>query len=227
MVPIWAHRTHEKSEYVRFLSSVPLVHDVQLRCPIMRLGFVGLILGLLPCPVFSQVRSANGPVVNAAVGYSYLDVSLARNSRVGLNGADTNLSVDFRSQFGLKLDIGYARGSNVLGSGRHADVLSYLAGPVVYPIHHRKWTAYAEGLVGAARVTGPIPSANGFLGAYVNKLAWVLGGGLEYDLSSSWAFRAGPQYLHTKFFITPTRIGGQNNLRVVAEIVHRFGGRRR
>jgi hypothetical protein len=193
----------------------------------MRPVVVALILGLLPCPVLSQVVSANGPVVNAAVGYSYVDLSLAQNNRVGLNGADINLSVDFRSQFGLKLDIGYARGSNVLGSGRHADVLNYLAGPVVYPIHRRKWTAYAEGLVGAARVTGPIPSANGFLGAYVNKLAWVLGGGLEYDLSSSWAFRAGPQYLHTFYYTTPTRIGGQNNLRAVAEIVHRFGGRRR
>src|ERR1700738_3060727 len=144
----------------------------------MRPVFVALILGLLPHPVLSQVVAANGPVVNAAVGYSYLDVSLAPNSRVGLNGADANLSVDFRSHFGLRLDIGYARGSNVLGSGRHADVLSYLAGPVAYPFHYRKWTAYGEALVGAARVTGPIPSPSGFSGAYVNKLAWVLGGGL-------------------------------------------------
>ena len=193
----------------------------------MRPVLVALILGLLPQSALSQVVAANGPVVNAAVGYSYLDVSLAPNSRVGLNGADINLSADFRSQFGLRLDIGYTRGSNVLGSGRHADVLSYVVGPVVYPIRHRKWTAYAEGLVGAARVTGPIPSANGFLGAYVNKVAWVLGGGLEYDISSSWAFRAGPEYLHTAYFNTPTRIGGQNNLRLVAEIVRRFGGRRR
>jgi hypothetical protein len=191
-----------------------------------RPAFVALILGLLPHPVRSQVMAASGPVVNAAAGYSYLDLSLAK-SRVGLNGADVNLTADFRSYFGLRLDVGYARGSNVLGSGRHADVLSYLAGPVVYPIHHRKWTFYAEGLVGAARATGPIPSANGFLGAYVNKLAWVLGGGMEYDLSSSWAFRAGTGYLHTFYYTTPTRIGGQNNLRVVAEIVHRFGGRRR
>src|SRR3984893_16621313 len=118
--------------------------------------FVALILGLLPHPVVSQVVAANGPVVNAAVGYSYLDLSLAPNSRVRLNGADANLSVDFRSHVGLRLDIGYARDSNVLGSGRHADVLSYLAGPVVYPIHHRKWTAYAEGVVGARRVSGPM-----------------------------------------------------------------------
>jgi opacity protein-like surface antigen len=189
--------------------------------------FVALILGLLPHPALSQVVAANGPVVNAAVGYSYLNVSQAPSGRVGLNGADANLSVDFRSRVGLRLDVGYARGSNVLGSGRHADVLSYLAGPVAYPFHYKKWTAYGEALVGAARVTGPIPSPNGFLGSYVNKLAWVLGGGLEYDVSSSWAFRAGPGYLHTLYYTTPTRISGQNNLRVVAEIVHRFGGRRR
>jgi opacity protein-like surface antigen len=189
--------------------------------------FVALILGLLPSPVLSQVVAANGPVVNAAVGYSYLDLSGTPNNRVGLSGADANLGVDFGSRLGMRLDVGYSRGSNVLGSGRHADVLSYVAGPVVYPIHHRKWTAYAEGLVGAARVTGPIPSANGFLGAYVNKLAWVLGGGLEYDVSFSWALRVGSEYLHTTYFTTPTTIGGQNNMRAVAEIVHRFGGRRR
>jgi opacity protein-like surface antigen len=189
--------------------------------------FVTLVLGLLPHPALSQVVAAHGPEVDAAVGYSYLNLSQAPSSRAGLNGADANLSVDFRSRVGLRLDVGYARGSNVLGSGRHADVLSYLAGPVAYPIHYRRWTTYAEALVGAARVTGPIPSANGFLGAYVNKLAWVLGGGLEYDLSSSWAFRAGPEYLHTLYYTTPTRISGQNNMRAVAEIVHRFGGRRR
>lgn len=189
--------------------------------------FITLSLGLLPYPVLCQVVAANGPVVNAAVGYSYLDISQAPNRRAGLNGADANLSVDFRSRVGLRLDVGYARGSNVLGSGRHADVLSYLGGPVAYPFHHKKWTAYGEALVGAARVTGPIPGPSGFLGAYVNKLAWVLGGGLEYDLSSSWALRAGPDYLHTLYYTTPTRISGRNNVRVVAEIVHRFGGRRR
>lgn len=193
----------------------------------MRPGFVALILGLLPHPALSQVVAANGPVVNAAVGYSYLEMSQAPNSRVGLNGADANLGIDFGSRLGMRLDVGYSRGSNVLGSGRHADVLSYVVGPVVYPVHCRKWTAYAEGLLGAARVTGPIPNANGFLGAYVNKLAWVLGGGLEYDVSSSWALRVGSEYLHTSYFTTPTRIGGQNNMRAVAEIVHRFGGRRR
>jgi opacity protein-like surface antigen len=189
--------------------------------------FVALILGLLPHPALSQVVAAHGPVVNVAVGYSYLNLSQAPDSRAGLNGADANLGVDFRSRVGLRLDVGYARASNVLGSGRHADVLSYVAGPVAYPIHYRRWSTYVEALVGAARVTGPIPSANGFLGAYVNKLAWVLGGGLEYDLSSSWAFRAGPEYLHTLYYTTPTRISGQNNMRAVAEIVRRFGGRRR
>ena len=188
---------------------------------------LALIVGLLPHPVLSQVVAANGPVVNAAFGYSYLDLSLAQNSRAGLNGADADLSVDFRSRIGMRLDVGYARGSNVMGSGRHADVLSYLAGPVAYPLHYKKWTAYGAALFGAARVTGPIPSTSGFLGAYVNKLAWVLGSGLEYDISCSWAFRGGPEYLHTLYYTTATKISGQNNIRVVVEIVHGFGGRRR
>jgi opacity protein-like surface antigen len=188
---------------------------------------LAVFLLLLPCPTFSQVVAANGPVINAAVGYSYLDVSIAQSSCTGLNGVDANFSVDFRSRLGLRADFGYARGSNVLGTERHADVLSYLAGPVAYPLRYKRWTVYGEALIGAARVTGPIPSPSGVLGAYVNKLAWAIGGGSEYDLSSSWAFRAGPQYLHTFYYTTPARIGGQNNIRVVAEIVHRFGGRRR
>ena len=153
--------------------------------------------------MFCQVVAANRPVLNAAVGYLYLDMSQAPNSRAGLNGADASLSVDFRSRVGLRLDVGYARGSNVLGSGRRSAVLSYLGGPVAYPFHHKKWTVYGEALVGAARVTGPIPGPGRFLGAYVNKLAWILGGGLEYDLSSSWAFRAEPGYPHTLYYTTP------------------------
>src|SRR5260370_17035115 len=96
--------------------------------------FVTLVLGLLPAPALSQVVVAHGPEVNAAVGYSYLNLSQAPSSRAGLNGADANLSVDFRSRVGLRLDVGYSRGSNVLGSGRHSDVLGHLAGPVAYPI---------------------------------------------------------------------------------------------
>jgi len=62
------------------------------------------------------------------------------------------------------MDLGYARAANVHGTGRHSNVFSYLAGPVFYPSRHRNFDTYIHALVGAARVSGPVPrNGGGFL----------------------------------------------------------------
>jgi hypothetical protein len=188
-------------------------------------------LGLLPLTAAAQAPAitARGPEISVAAGYAYVNVPLAPTSRVSLNGSDASLTIDVNACVGIKLDVGYARAADVLGSGRHADLLNYLIGPTVYPVQRRKWAAYTQALIGAARVTGPVPLASGTLstGGYSNKLAWVLGGGIEYKHSSSLSFRGGVDYLHTVYFSPSKAITGQGDIRTVASFVHTFGGRRR
>ena len=184
-----------------------------------------------PCAALAQ----NPPVpakrvsFDAAAGYSYVNLPLAPKNRIGLQGADANFTVNFSPHVGFRADLGYVRGSDVFGSGRHADVLSYMAGPVITLVRGRRAALYAEGMVGAARVTGPVPDGTGgfLVGGYANKLAWAVGGGVEYKLTRSWAVRTGADYLHVVYFSPTQSIVGQNDVRAVVNMVYSFapGGR--
>jgi opacity protein-like surface antigen len=165
--------------------------------------------------------SGSAPTVKASVGYAYLNMSLPSSNRIDLSGLDTAVTADFLHRWGATADFTYVRASDVLSTGHHADVLSYLAGPVFYPTQHAKLTTYVRGLIGASRVTGVVPSnGNYYETGYVNKLAWALGGGVEYQVSRSVAFRGGGDYLHTEFFDLGGVIRGQNNFRAVCSVVY-------
>jgi hypothetical protein len=184
---------------------------------------------LTTTPLWAQSPATAGraPDINASVGYSYLDFGSVPSDRIGLNGVDASLTADFFPRIGIKADFGYVRASDVLGSGRHSDVLSYLAGPVFYPTRGRL-TTYLQGLVGGARVTGAIPfNQNQFLVGFINRPAWAAGGGVEYALSPSFAFRAGIDYLHASYADSSATVKGQRGIRTVAGIVYYPGSRRK
>jgi outer membrane immunogenic protein len=185
-----------------------------------------------PAPVpshhYDPVPAARAPMiagkamrVKASVGYAYTSLAMSSSNRVNLSGADATLTADLSPHFGVTADSSYERASNVFNTGRHADVLSYLAGPVFYPTRSERLTTYVHSLVGGARVTGPIPTNGGsFSAGYVNKLSWAFGGGIEYLLSRSIAVRIGGDYQHTYFFNSDVAIRGQNNLRAVCSVVY-------
>jgi|SRR5271165_696857 len=171
-------------------------------------------------PIFA----GGGPVIEAGLGYSYTDMSIPSNTRFTMNGADANITVDFTRRFGVRLDAGYARAFNVFNTGRHADVLNYMGGPVFYPIRKRRFTLYTELLLGAARETG-VNSATGggTITGFANKFAWAAGGGVQYRIVRPLSLRAGPDYFHTSFFDPNIAVKGQNNLRAVISLVYTFG----
>jgi opacity protein-like surface antigen len=173
----------------------------------------------------SPVPAASGRTLDASFGYSYLSRGESYSNRVGLNGADASFTIGLNSHLAVRADLGYARATNVGGSARHSDVLSYLAGPVLYPTTHRRVDTYVHALAGAARVTGPILlSGGGFQdGAWVNKFAWAVGAGAEYWVSDSMAIRTGVDYLRTAHFDASLTIRGQNNIRTTASVVYFFG----
>jgi opacity protein-like surface antigen len=167
------------------------------------------------------VIAGSGPTVKASVGYAYYSLSVPSSSRVNLSGVETTLTADFLHRLGATADFSYVRASDVLGTGHHADVLSYLAGPVFYPTQHGRLTTYVHGLIGAARVTGVSPySGTGYATGYVNKFSWALGGGVEFQVSRSVAFRGGGDYLRTEFFALGSTIRRQNNFRTACSIVY-------
>ena len=171
---------------------------------------------------------ARGKTIELGLGYSYLSPAENRPERVGLHGADASFTMWF-SRMGIKADVGYARASNVLGTGKHSDVLSYLAGPVFHPTTRRNFDTYVHVLVGGARVSGPIMANGGLilLGGWSTGYAWAVGGGAEYWLTDSMAVRTGADYLRTAYYDSSLVVRGQGNLRTTATVIYYFGMQRR
>jgi hypothetical protein len=168
--------------------------------------------------------AGNAPEFNVSAGYSVTNLALPSSNGVALSGTDVSLSTRSAARFGAKVDIGYSRAMSVLNSGHGADALTYLAGPVFSPSNGNLLTTYVEALFGGARVAGPFPNGTGgFHAGHVQYPAWAFGGGAEYRLSPSLAFRVSVDYLHTYFYNSSQAIHGQNSFRVVNSIVYYFG----
>jgi opacity protein-like surface antigen len=176
------------------------------------------------------IAGVRGKIFDMGLGYTYVSQAENQSKRggLGLQGADASFTMWF-SRVGIKADVGYARGSNVLGTGRHSDVLSYLVGPVFHPTTRRNFNSYVHALVGGARVSGPVLTNSGIilLGGWTTSYAWAVGGGVEYWLTDSMAIRTGTDYLRTSYYDSSLVVRGQSNLRATATVVYYFGKRSR
>jgi len=172
------------------------------------------------------VVAAKTKTIEVSLGYSYISSGKSFTNQMGLKGADASFTIGF-SRLGVKADFGYARAANVMGTGHHSDVLSYLVGPVFYPTRHRGLDTYVHVLVGGARVSGPVRLASGgiLLGGWATGYAWAVGGGINYWLSDSLAIRSGVDYMRTAYYDPSLTIRGQNNFRTTANLVYFFGRR--
>jgi hypothetical protein len=189
-----------------------------------------------PAPAFLYLRPTKqtppapagyAPAWNMSAGYSVSSLGLPSSSgRAVLSGLNVGVSTDSGKRFGVKLDLGYERAPKVYSNGLPMSVLSYLAGPVFYPLSGNLLSTYVHLLVGGARVAGPFPNGNGGLNTgYVHRPAWALGGGVEYRLSPAFGFRLGVDYLHTDFYNSSGAVRGQNDIRIVNSLVYYPGNR--
>jgi opacity protein-like surface antigen len=180
-----------------------------------------------PASAQSPVAPASGRVIDVSLGYSYISHADSFSNRVGLNGADASFTMGINPRLAIRGDLGYARAADVLGSGRHIDAFSYMAGPVLFPMTHRHFVTYLHGLAGGARVTGPIFSNGGGSPArgFANEFAWAVGGGVDCWVSEAIAIRTGVDYMRTAYFDASRAIRGQNNIRTTASVVYFLGKR--
>jgi opacity protein-like surface antigen len=174
-------------------------------------------------PAFAGVA----PVLEAGVGYSFVDASVPSQSGLAMNGVQAIFNGDVSRRFGVKLDLGYTRSFNAFGTGHTADLLTYLAGPVFYPVRKRDTNVYTHFLMGGARETGVNFQSGGppVLG-FVNKFAWAGGAGIQYRLSRSFSVRVGADYLHSTFFNSTNTLQGQANIRTSVSMIYTFGANR-
>jgi opacity protein-like surface antigen len=173
------------------------------------------------------IAAGYSPVINVSGGYSYVNLGVPSLHRLNLQGVELGVTVDIRSRFGIELDGSYTRGSNVYGSGHVADLLTYMAGPVFYPVQKKKLNVYVHGLLGGARETGVNYNSTGeILLGYVGRVAWAAGGGAEYEIDRHLSVRVGCDLLNTAIFNPQLTIQRENSIRAFAGFSYRFGGRR-
>jgi opacity protein-like surface antigen len=187
-----------------------------------------------PQPAFKPIRSgspvaaARTRTIELGLGYSYASQAENQSKRLGLRGLDASATIG-SSRLGIKAEVGYAQASNVLGTGRHSVVFSYLAGPVFRPTMHRNFDTYVHALVGGAKVGGPVLTSSGLilLGGWTTGYAWTVGGGVEYWITDSMAIRTGADYMRTSFYDSSLVVRGQYNLKTTAAVVYYLGKRER
>ena len=194
------------------------------------LKLVLLVLCLMPAMARAQsqgpVIAGLAPVLEAGIGYSYVQADVFLQGKLGMNGVQGIFNGDFNRHWGVKLDVGYSRVFDAFHSGRSADMLTYMGGPVFYPLRGRNTNVFAHILAGGARETGVNYEANGqvVLG-YVNKFAWAAGAGFQHRITTSWAIRVGADYMRTAFFDENVAVTKQTNLRGSVSLIYTFGQR--
>ena len=191
---------------------------------------IGLLLVTLA--LASQARAQGplvagvAPVFEGGVGYTYTQSTLPSEGKLAMKGVVASASGDLNSRIGLKLQVGYSRSFDAFQTGRTADVLTYMAGPVFYAVRLPKFDIHAQVLAGGARETGVNFENDGTLvRGYVNHFAWAGAAGFQYRISSAFSLRPEVEYLRTSFFNSNVAIQGQTNLRASLSMIYTFGRR--
>jgi opacity protein-like surface antigen len=197
------------------------------------MGKVAVCILFLVAPLAAQrfvtsapTAAATGPVFEASAGYTYLALDTPSRQRVSLSGVDADGFVDLNSRWGMMVDSSYARAGNVLGTGHSGNVLSFLIGPVFYPVDFGNTRIFVHTLAGVSLVNSAVPvKGTYYLGGTVTRFSYALGGGVERTIAGPLAIRIGADYLRTTFADSTAAMQFQNNVRFVTGFVFRFGNR--
>lgn len=169
----------------------------------------------------TPLPAAYAPVIKVSAGFLVTSLGMPAGGYVALRGGNASISVDSGKRFATELDISYARAPNAFKSGHHMDMLSYLVGPAYYPSRRDSMSTFVHFLAGGARVAGPFSNGSGgLLLGHVHYPAWGGGGGVECTISRAIALRVSVDYLRTNFYNPAGNIRGQNDIRIVNNILY-------
>jgi hypothetical protein len=193
---------------------------------------VKLLLLLVTLGLAAQARAQGpvvagvAPVIEEGIGYTYMKSNVPGLGNMVMTGVLASASADLNAHFGAKLEVGYSRSFDAFQTGRKADLLTYLAGPVFYPLRRPNFSVHVQALVGGARETGVNFENNGTLvRGYVHHLAWAGGLGLQFRISPALSLRPEVEYLRTSYFDPTVTIKAQTNLRSSMSLMYTFGRR--
>ncbi|HVN17380.1 MAG TPA: hypothetical protein VMU05_01365 [Dongiaceae bacterium] len=201
-----------------------------------RIAQTALILLALVAGATAQSRVAPGPPVSAysptfdvSCGYAFMSSSIPSASRIMLNGADASIGTDFLPHWGITLDTGYVRTSDVLSTGHPGYTWTFLGGPVFYPLAHGSTRPFLRAMAGAGMVDSAVPVSGGtYVHGWVERPAYSIGGGIQHSFVGPLGIRVGGDYIRTAYADATSTVRAQNNFRLTASVLLRlhYGGHR-
>lgn len=150
-----------------------------------------------------------------------------------INGGSGSLAYNVNNWFGMVADFGGSGISTFHASGVgdldvSSTLLTYLFGPRISYRKNKTFTPFAQVLVGGAHITD-VSTHGVTIAKAENGFAMTAGGGLDWNVNKRFAVRlAQVEYLLTRFtdpFSLTGASGTQNNVRVSAGVVIRFGSK--
>lgn len=164
--------------------------------------------------------AASTPEVEVSGTYSYIRASAADSGQTfNLNGGSGSAAYILNEQFSIVADFGAYRFSG-LPSGLDSTMYTYLFGPRYSFRKVGRLNPFTQLLLGGGRLNA---SASG-INAGENGFSLAVGGGLDAPLHRGFAIRiVQAEYLLTKFSQSSGVSATQNNARISAGIVFRFG----
>ena len=190
-----------------------------------------LCLVLCGAPLWAQVApgtapSGTAPLFEASAGYVFMSTTSAGAPRVNLWGLDGNGVLQFTDRWGAMVDFMFARAGNVPGTGHSDRVISALIGPEFFLVDSYKGNVFVHALAGAALVDSALlASSTTEVHGYATHFSYAIGAGAELTVHGPFAVRFTGDYQRTKFVNAQLASVPQNNVRVSAGVVYRFGSR--
>ncbi len=185
------------------------------------------IVGLALVSIFAggaRAQQASGltPQFEVSGAYSYVRANAANSGgSFNLNGGSASFAYNFSDRVGIVADGGLYRFGG-LPSGLDSTMYTYLFGPrfTLRKVSH--FTPFAQVLLGGGRLN----ASSGGVSAGENAFALAMGGGVDLPVSHRFSIRLiQADYLLTRFDGVIGASATQNNVRVSAGIVFRFGSK--
>src|SRR5580704_528051 len=175
--------------------------------------------------LFAAIPAAAQSAFDVGAGYTYVRTNAPAGDCgcFSMNGA--NGWVGFHLGHGVAIvgELAVQHAGNIANTGADLTLSSFLAGPR-YTVHaFGRLQPFAQVLLGGAHASGGLSPSNSGYGSS-NSFAAIAGGGLEFQLTERVAIRAiEADYYYTRF--NNGTNDRQNNLRIGAGLVFRFGER--
>lgn len=183
----------------------------------------------LVAPVLAQNQLVSAPAPAAAgspydlsVGYTNLIMTMGSGQHQSLSGLDASGTLDLTPRFGATVDSMYVRTSDILGTQHTGYQLSFLGGPVFYPLERGRNRVLIHALAGAALVDGAVPiNATDYFHGWLIRSSYAAGGGFEHLLSGAFGVRVQADYLRSPYFDASGAVRPQGSIRLTASLIFR------